>query len=314
VDEQQALSKMISPGMRRPNKRCGGVMQIHITRACNLTCFNCTQGSNLRGPYSFMTPENFELSCKSLLNPDYFGTIGVFGGNPAIHPQFDKICGIMRHYFSQKQCGLWCNNLMGKGGAARKTFNPAVSNLNVHLDHEAFAEFKRDWPESLPFGLIDDSRHSPVFVSMQDVIRNKGKRWELIANCDINKHWSAMICEFRGELRGYFCEIAGAQAMLHQTEPNYPDLGVAVEPRWWQKSMKDFKEQVRHHCHQCGVPLRGYGTLAQAGEEGVEYVSITHNNIYSTKKKGRKVQLITTPEQLESRNLVFIDYLGGAKR
>jgi len=56
------------------------------------------------------------------------------------------------------------------------------------------------------------------------------ERWGLIGNCDINQYWSAIICVFRGELRGYFCEIAGAQAILHENEPSYPDLGASVVP------------------------------------------------------------------------------------
>lgn len=312
MNEQEALSKMYSPGVRRPGKRApGGVIQIHVTRACDQSCFNCTQGSNLRGKSVVMTPDQFEQACISL--SDYFGTVGVFGGNPATSPHFEEYCRIMQKHIPFQRRGLWCNNPLGKGKIMAQTFNPRVSNLNCHLDSKAYKEFKRDWPKSLPFGHTTDSRHSPVFVSMQDVVDDEEKRWELISNCDINQHWSAMIGVFRGELRAWFCEIAGAQSILKQNDPDYPDTGFPVNKGWWRLGMQDFAEQVRWHCHRCGVPLRGYGELAQASE-GVEQCSKEYEDIYQPKKKGREVEVVTTLEQLNSKALKFTQYLQGSKK
>lgn len=196
----------------------------------------------------------------------------------------------------------------------RQTFNPRHSNLNVHLDREAYEEFRRDWPESQPFGLEQDSRHSPVWVAMKDVVPDEEERWGLIADCDVNKYWSAMIGMFRGQLRAWFCEIAGAQAMLHQWEEDYPDTGLKVTPSWWQWGMSRYAEQVRKHCHECGVPLRGYGSLAQE-ESGVEQVSQTHAEVYRTKKVDRHVQLVQLREEVSEKALVsFVDYLHNSEK
>ncbi len=241
-------------------------MQIHITRACDQSCFGCTQGSNLGGKPVMMSVEQFERACQSL--EGYFGVVGVFGGNPAMHPDFDEICEVMRSYFPFEQRGLWCNNPRGKGKKMRDTFNPAASNLNVHLSQPAFDEFKRDWPESMPFGLERDSRHSPPYVAMLDVLPDEAARLELIGKCDINRYWSAMIAAIPGKgLRGFFCELAGAQAILHANDPQWPDTGVPVDPdkddpQWWQLPMASFGEQVKWNCHRCGVPLKRYGHLA----------------------------------------------------
>ena len=301
---------MVSPGMRRPSVFSGGVLQIWITRACDKACFHCTQGSNLGGNPGIISLEQFETACKSLR--DYFGVVGMFGGNPAMHPKFADLCKIMQKHVPFDRRGLWCNNLLGKGAIARETFNPAVSNLNVHLDQVAFDEFKRDWPEARPFGLDQDSRHSPPYVALKDVITSREVREGLIASCDINKYWSAMIGVFRGELRGYFCEIAGAQSMLHQRNPDYPDTGVEIVEGWWKKSMSAFAEQVEKHCHECGVPLRGRGELAQSGK--VEQVSITHLSIYTPKTKGREVRVVDEVSQIDPQALAkFTDYVGNAK-
>ena len=310
MTEQDALSKMFPPSRRRHGVWRGGVLQIWTTRGCDKSCFGCTQGSNLGGKPALITPEQFEAACLSLRG--YFGVVGMFGGNPCSHPQFEQLCDIMAAHVPFEQRGLWSNNLLGKGAVARRTFNPAVSNLNVHLDQAAFDEFRSTWPESQPFGLDTDSRHSPPYVALQDVIDDEAERWDLISGCDINRRWSAMICVFRGDLRGYFCEIAGAQAMLHQAQLDYPDLGVEIAPDWWRRGMPDFAEQARFHCHACGIPLRGYGALAQ-DESGAEQVSITHSAIYRPKRRGRLVQLVTDREQLGKPLDVATDYIANGE-
>lgn len=301
------LAGMKSPRDRRQVWR-GGVLQIWTTRACDRSCFGCTQGSNLAGKPEFITPDQFRVACESLKG--YFGVIGVFGGNPSIHPQFDELCKIMRGTVPWEQRGLWSNHPRGKGKTCRITFNPAYSNLNVHQSQEAYDEFARDWPECRPYlkGLDSDSRHSPPFVAMKDVIQDEAERWKLISNCDINQNWSAMICVFRGQLRGYFCEIAASQAMLHQHEPDYPDLGVPIVPGWWNQGMEVFQEQVKKHCHDCGIPLRGHGALAN-DESGTEQVSETHRAVYEPKRKGRKVEVVTELIQLGSPLKRTTDYI-----
>lgn len=378
MTEQECIAKMVAPGTKRVGKYRDGVIQIHVTRACDRACFNCTQGSNLGGKTSFITPVQFRQAILSLKG--YFGVYGVFGGNPALHPQFAELCSIMREMVPYNQRGIWCNNPVTpeKCKEMRKTFNPSISNLNVHEDGEAYSLFRMYWPEARIVGLVEDSRHSPVHLAMKDVLNKvcincdglgfvhydgpngrpfKGdcldcngtgqvydepRAWELISNCDINQHWSAMIGVFRGQLRAWFCEVAGAQAMLHQDELDYPDLGIKILPNtiegrpvserldpdrlnghgeittyigkpWWQLPMQEFAPQVRKHCHECGVPLRGYGELANTPDDkGVEQTSQTHASIYKPKRKDRRVELVTVESQLGQRLEKVTKYIQNA--
>jgi hypothetical protein len=343
MNEQEALARMVAPGQHRPGKWRGGVIQIHVTRACDKACFNCTQGSELAGRTHFMPVDMFEQAVKSL--EGYAGVVGVFGGNPALHPLFEDLCDVLIRHVPREQRGLWCNHPIhpAKARKMRETFDPAVSNLNCHLDESAYRMFKEGWPECSPFGMDKDSRHSPVFVAMRDVLKFECDRcdgcgwheggaalrthcgkcdgkgwvydealaWDLISRCDINQHWSAMLGMFRGQLRAWFCEVAGAQSILHQDEPDYPDTGSPIVPNpvtpWWQRGMWVFAPQVRKHCHECGVPLRGEGTLAQAdaglavsvdNPELKEQCSETHASVFRPKRKHRRVELVTVPEQL----------------
>jgi hypothetical protein len=280
---------MVPPGQRRPGVYLGGIIQIMVTRACDEACNHCTQGSNLAGRPAMMTVEQFEEAVVSL--DHYFGVVGVFGGNPALHPKFAEMCAILRRHVPFERRGLWCNNLRGKGAIARVTFYPRHSNLNVHMDRAAHAEFLRDWPESAPYlkGLDRDSLHVSPWVSPTDLGVAEEERWRMIGRCDINRYWSALIGVVRGELRAFFCEIAYAQAALHEGNPDWagsggpmPDTGLPVLPGWWRLPMEAFRAQVETHCHHCGIPLRRPGLDALGA--GNQEVTGTHLWLAGTKR------------------------------
>lgn len=331
MNKEQALEKMVFPSMKRPNvKPYNGVIQIHVTRLCDKYCNNCTQGSNLKGIIDYITLDNFEKACESLVN--YFGVVGMFGGNPAVHPYFKKLCDIFCDYIPYNRRGIWCNNPLTEENARimSRTFNPSVSNLNVHLDEKAYKLFKKYWPNSNPFGLEHDSRHAPVFVAMKDVLKEEcldcggtgrhlaldtdlvcdncggsgeiydiEKAWELISKCDINQNWSAMCGQFRGELRGWFCEIAGAQSIINQEDPNYPDTGIDILKvnDWWMLGKESYSHQIEKHCHDCGVPLKGYGELATK-KDGIEQCSKTYESVYKLKGKDKILDVVEDTVQL----------------
>ena len=301
------IPRMNLPRDLRGNRK---IFQIWTTRACDKCCFGCTQASNLAGRPGFMTPAQFEKACLSL--QDYPGVIAMFGGNPCMHPQFEELCEIMRNTVPKLQRGIWTNNLLGKGKACRKTFHPSACNINVHLDKDAAEEIRKTWPamRGKIKGEDVDSRHPPPFVAIQDVVHDEQDMWAQIATCDINKKWSAMIGVFRGELRGWFCEVAGAQSILHQDNPEYPDTGVPVVYGWWKDGMEAFQQQILKHCPECGIPLRGKGQLAVGGD--LEQVSRTHAAIYRPKRP-RTVELVTRLEQLGGTVKDVCAYTGNAR-
>ena len=246
--------------------------------------------------------------------------------NPFLCPDFTVAVGALRPsarvavlhdgphlagFFPFERRGLFTNNVNGHGPLCRETFHPKHSNLNVHLDLAAADEIRRDWPEAAPHikGEQHDSEHTPPWVASQDLIEDVDERWRLIGKCDISQLWSAIICVVRGELRGYFCEIAGAQAMMHESDPDWPVLGHDVVPGWWNRPMADFSAQADHHCHACGIPLKGKGLKAIGGDR--ELVSKTHAAFYRPKIKGRPVELVTSLEQLGQRAGRATHYLPG---
>lgn len=309
MNEKEALKKLKAPWERRPNAEgacLGGVIQIIVTSACDLACTHCTQASNLRGNVEFITPENFRTACASLQG--YYGVVGMFGGNPALHPQFEELCGIMRETVPARHRGIWCNHPKGKGKIMAQTFEPICSNLNVHKSQEAYDEFKRDWPASRPFGLQDDSMHSPVHASMIDLGLSEEDRWDAISTCDIGTKWSALIGQLQGGVYAFSCEVMYAQCRIRGI-----NTGVPVIPGWWQLPMSHFAHQYRENCHNCLVPLRGKGVLSR-DTTAPELTTPMYADVY--RPKGNKSVNVTTslsdvqPESVE----LMTDYIGNAQK
>lgn len=300
-------SKMRAPADKRDTTYRNGVMQIHITNICDLSCPNCSQGCNLQTHPQSMTLEQFEQAVVSV--KDYYGVIGIYGGNPTMHHQFPQICEILRNHIPFEQRGLFTNSLSGHGKVCRETFNPMYSNLNIHGDMNAYEEFKRDWPEAV-YNVkgFNHSRHSPPWVAIKDIEDIPyEEKWRMIVDCDINKYWSALIGLFRGEIRAWFCELAGAQSRLHENDSSYPDTGLRVEQGWWKKSIIHFEQQILKHCWECGIPLRGKGDLDNGK---VEYVSATHLPIYRFKRNdGRVIRNVTNFNDLEALVPRVTDYI-----
>jgi hypothetical protein len=245
-----------------------------------------------------MTPAQFEVACDSLKG--YPHVVGIFGGNPTMSPHFEAICEILRSKFPQRQCGLWSNHPRGKGAICRQTFNPRVSNLNVHLDEEAYNEFITTWPETRTItnlkGMEADSRHGPPFVSRLDLGLSEDEIREGTATCEVNQKWSALIGVLQGVPRAYVCELMYAMDVVHEQDPAWPLTGMDVVPGWWRRPMRDFADQVRAHCGHCGMPLKGWGQLAINGER--EQVSATHAPWFRPKDRNRPVELITDRSQI----------------
>jgi len=309
MDLNTCLSKMVPPGAHKVGKYLEGIVQVWVTHKCENACVHCLQCSNVKTPTADITVDQYAQAVYSL--KDYFGVVGMFGGNPTLHPQFEELCEVLKGAIPYYRRGLWSSSLNGHGKLVRETFNPAVSNINVHTNSKAFYEFQEEWPEVRVFGL-EDSTHAPAFISLRETIEDKEDCYALISKCEINRHWSPMVAPFRGELRAYFCEVAGAQAMLHQGDPDYPDLGVVVDGSWWKRPMSVFAKQVEQYCLNCSVPLNVKGSPSQG--DTPEHVSKYH--LPFMKLKGyRDVHEVTSLSELDLRKDVrIIDYIGNTKK
>lgn len=310
-------SSMKAPGDYRPGIWRGRVLQIKVCNVCDLNCNNCTAAVGIArsmGHKWFMTPEQFRTALESLKG--FPGVIGMFGGNPCIHPQFEELCAIFREVIPNKdQRGLWSNNLKKHAALCRETFSPQHSNLNVHRSQPAYDEIMKEWPEAIvsrkqfmTTGLSQPSMHGSWWVAMKDVIPDEEKRWDLIGKCFVNQTWSAEITVIKGELRAFFCEFAATRGEFFEVL-NEPDVGLPVTPGWWSQPMSFFAEQVCHHCHRCGAPLNPE-KIEDLGD-GLEDFTETNQALFGVKRPGRRLDA-PEADYLATKGRPATGYLGDA--
>lgn len=206
-------------------------IQIEITNRCFKSCSNCTRLVNHHPKPYFMDFEQLKEAVDSVLV--YPKMVGLMGGEPLLHPEFERFCKYLHSKIPPERCGLWTCFPKGKEHYREvivETFG------NIFLNDQT----------------RDDILHAPVLVASEEV---PGEQWVkdyLINRCWVQNFWSASI----NPHGAFFCEIAAALSMLLETEQD--NGGWKVEPTWWTRVPKDFVKQMDRYCKLCGcaMPLK----------------------------------------------------------
>lgn len=257
---------MLAPVDKVRRKGGNDIIQVVITRTCDIhNCSECTQLLPFRKDPKEMTLECVEETLIAL--KDWPGVVACFGGNPCTHSRFSEVAALWeKHIHPQSRRGLWTNNLMRHGEAARRVFWPhARFNLNVHGSEKAAEGMRQHLPGIKIWG-TSPSQHGGQLLDYADLGISDADWVAMRERCDINQKWSgAVYMRDDGKPYFYFCERAGALDGVRGT--NY---GVRVEPGCWRWGMDRFAHQVSACCdHVCGVPLRSKGYLDNADTYGV---------------------------------------------
>jgi predicted O-linked N-acetylglucosamine transferase (SPINDLY family) len=203
-------------------------IQIEVTNACVHECSNCTRLVGHSEKPFFISMAEFCAAVDSLV--DYPKMVGMMGGEPLIHPQFEEMAAYLHSRIPRERCGLWSTLPKGKEHLApliAKVFGNVLLNDHTH----------------------GDIQHCPVLVAPADLGVDEFTMWHRIEHCPVQNSWSASITP-KG---GFFCEIAGALDMV-LGGPG----GWKVEPGWWKKTPKDYTAQMERYCRNCGAafPLK----------------------------------------------------------
>jgi len=218
-------------------------IQIEITNYCHNSCSNCTRLCGHHAKPYFMDYEYFKKAVDSLI--DFPNMVGMMGGEPLYHPDFEKMCDYMASKIPKERLGLWTCLPEGKSHhrtVIAKTFGNIFLN-----DHTR-----------------DDILHGPVLVASDELSIDKYKKEQLIDKCWVQNYWSASI----NPHGAFFCEIAASLSMLLDDEK--PPESWPIEPGWWKKIPEDFKTQVGKYCKGCGaaMPLKKRCSI-----EGIDDIS-----------------------------------------
>ncbi|MFV3127977.1 hypothetical protein [Niveispirillum sp. KHB5.9] len=275
------------------------IICVDVTNKCDLHCSNCTRLLKNQTSFWDMTPDNFRLALRSLRG--FNGVIAMIGGNPCVHKQFEELCRIFAEEIPNKsQRGLWSNNLFDYEQLIADTFG--FFNLNPHNDQrgrKSLERLKKLIPRVNFFN--GHSHHSPLLTAVQDLYPDKAEMWDQISTCDINRQWSATVLQNKGELRAYFCEVAGSFDLARGEDNGYP-----VVEGWWCKPLQDFASQVKKFCPGCGVPARLKGHLDS--DEIDTYSRSNAKLAEQSLRKRRKIIEINSLEEAENLNSDFTNY------
>lgn len=205
------------------------IIQIDVTNACRNRCSNCTRLIGHHKKPFFMDYETFTRAVDSLA--DFPGIVGTIGGEPLLHPDFERMARYMeRRIPDKKRRGLWSTVPKDMGERYGQLIKEVYGTLYLN-DHT-----------------VDAILHQPVLVASKEILPDAGRMWSAIDNCWVQTYWSASITP-KG---AFFCEVAAALDMLFDGPGGWP-----VEPGWWLRTPEDFTEQKERWCPQCGcaVPL-----------------------------------------------------------
>jgi len=240
------MQAMKAPGDKRGDG-CFGVVQIIVTNRCDGACSNCTQMIPYQRSRVDMSPSNFRRAVDSVAG--YPGVVGMFGGNPCLHPKFPELCEMFREHGPDKpKRGIWSNDIHGHGALVSATFG--YHNFNVHGCEKAATRMRAAVPDAKIWGIDTPSIHAPVMVYPPE----DSNTWDAVAQCAINQHWSAAIVERGGDLLIYYCEVAAAMANVLGVSPDH-DRMPPVEPGVLDWQMDIYSRQIQRYCRICGVPL-----------------------------------------------------------
>jgi hypothetical protein len=169
--------------------------------------------------------------------------VGIMGGEPLLHPQFEQFCNYAVEKLGRNHLGLWSSFPVGKEhlrGVICRTFDHIF--LNDHTRGDIY--------------------HHPLMVGISEVMEHEREAYMLVDQCWVQNSWSASI----NPHGAFFCEVAAAWSILL----GKPETAWPVEKGWWWRVPKDFTAQVETFCLRCGgaLPLK-----RRVSVEGVDDIS-----------------------------------------
>jgi hypothetical protein len=204
-------------------------IQIEITNACINSCSNCTRFCGHHKKTYMMDFATFKEAVDSLVG--FPKMVGLMGGEPLLHPQFELFCNYAVERLGKQHLGLW--SCFPEG---RESLRETICRTFDHV-------FLNDHTK-------DDIYHHPLLVASGEAMEKEHEAYLLADQCWIQNCWSASINPYGA----FFCEVAAAWAILLER----PETAWPVEKDWWWRVPKDFTEQVEAFCLKCGggLPLK----------------------------------------------------------
>lgn len=233
--------------MRSPKDM--GIIEIDITNARVHQCANCTRFCGHHKKHSFMSFDMFKKAIDSL--EDWEGMIGIIGGEPTLHPEFERFLDYLKEKRVKRTETLTRKPIYDMQMYSMACLTSIINHKTVLLSALAPSYYKHFEiiNETFSRQLVND--HSNVCEHQALLMPRKelgipDEEWEKKRDaCWIQNSWSATITP-KG---AFFCEVAGALDMLFDGPG-----GWKIEKGWIEKTPKDFSDQL-HWCELCSACL-----------------------------------------------------------
>jgi len=227
------------------------IIQIEITNACPKRCSNCTRFCGHHVKPFFMDFETFKRAVDSMQGFD--GIVGIMGGEPTIHPEFDKFVRYFRESFGYDDFSTACY----------KPSSNFVNHILANSYHTGYSNQRGLWTsvttkyyehfeliqDTFGYQLVNDHSNPSMHTTLMATRKELGipdDEWiKMRDNCWVQNLWSASITP-KG---AFFCEVAGALDILFDGPGGWP-----IEPGWWKRKPVEFKDQL-HWCEMCSAAL-----------------------------------------------------------
>lgn len=244
------------------------IVQIDITDACPHNCANCTRYNRNKKHHYMMDFDTFKKCVDSVV--DYpGGLVGIMGGEPTLHPEFEKFLEYYASKIGPEKIGADKKALCAMRDFAdyRKT---SLAHMKPKSRRGLFSSVSKTYAKH--YELIQDifpeyqclndhahpGRHTSLLCASKELIPDDKKRAALVNKCWINGTWSASMTP-RG---AYFCEVAGQLDMLFASIPDKERAalgmpkggGAEIVPGWWKKKFNEFGDQNKW-CDFCGAAM-----------------------------------------------------------
>jgi hypothetical protein len=227
------------------------IIQIEITNACPKRCSNCTRFCGHHKEPFFMDFETFKRAIDSLKG--FRGIVGIMGGEPTIHPEFEKFVEYFRDNwgYDDFSTGSYLPQSSYINHILANSYNVNYSNqrgLWTSVTPRYYRHFELI-QDTFGYQLVNDhthpSMHSTLMVTRKELGVPDDEWVKMRDNCWIQNLWSASITP-KG---AFFCEIAAAMDATLGGKG-----GWAIEPGWWKRKPADFGEQL-DWCEMCSACL-----------------------------------------------------------
>lgn len=261
-------------------------IQIELTSACVLKCSNCTRFSGTHRHPHFLSMEEFKKAIDSLVEyaKQPHAIVGFMGGESLLHPLFVEFCEYALTKIPRAKLGLWSTfpdapKYKGYAQTIVNTFGVILLNDHSRDDIKhapvlmASEEYFRKpcsackgtgkiGPETImrldeTITQADETDAEVIkirelltetckFCNGKGDITDDESLFQAVDHCWVQESWSASI----NNKGAFFCEVAAALDDLFGGPGGWP-----VEPGWWKKTPRDFREQMEWACKKCGAAL-----------------------------------------------------------